>query len=71
MAPSGRFDTWFEYEWFMTKVVFVLAVLSWSGKSLVEFVSGLPLGPTEFAFSLAALGLGAIVLMLWMAGKFA
>lgn len=70
MAPSGRFDTWFEYEWFMTKVTLVLVALAWGGKSLVEFVNGLPLGLTEFAVYLAALCLGAVVLTLWLAGKY-
>ena len=70
MAPSGRFDTWFEYEWFMTKVALVLFVLFWGGKLLVEFVSDLPLGLTEFAVYLAALCFSAVVLMLWVAGKY-
>ncbi|UPW01578.1 hypothetical protein M0R88_05605 [Halorussus gelatinilyticus] len=70
MAPPRRFDTLLEYKAFEAKLSVVLFVVFGVGTVLAESLGYLSSNDVEFAVYLAALCFGAIVLLLWWAGKY-
>ncbi|UPV75544.1 hypothetical protein M0R89_05620 [Halorussus limi] len=70
MAPPRRFDTLLEYKFFEAKLSLVLLVVFGVATVLAEVLGYLSSNDVEFAFYLAALCLGTVILILWWAGKY-
>lgn len=69
MPSLDGLETWFDYELLIIGLVISLLVAIWGIRQIASYLGALPLTRPEFAIGITAIGLGAILGMIWLAGR--
>ena len=76
MPSLKGLNTWFEYEVSLTILVAVLVIVFWGLNRLVtslglgEYLLSLPLTSPKFALAFTTVGLGILLLLVGLAGRY-
>lgn len=70
MPSLEGLKTWFDYELLFVALAITLLVAVWGRNQIAGYLESLPLASPEFALAITAIGLGTILCMIWLAGRY-
>ena len=75
MPSLEGLKTWFDYELLLTALAISVLAAVWGLKQITGYLSslplsGLPLTSPRFALAVTALGLGTLLFLIWLAGRY-
>lgn len=70
MPSLEGLKTWFDYELLFIALAITLPVAVWGRNQIARYLEDLPLTSPEFALTITAIGLGTILCMIWLAGRY-
>jgi hypothetical protein len=70
MPSLEGLKTWFDYEYLIIGLAISLLVVIWGINQMTEYFRSPSLTDPEFALVITAFGLGTILAMIWLAGRY-